>query len=163
MKNKAIFLDRDGVINKDLKYIFKKEDFEFIEGVLDSLKKFLKKNFLLIIVTNQSGIAKGHYTLEDYKQLTEWYLNELKQKKINITEVFFCPHNPEDSCLCRKPKPYFIKLAQKKYNLDLKKCFMVGDKQIDLDFAKNANIKAFKVKKNKPNELLKTYDLINNL
>jgi D-glycero-D-manno-heptose 1,7-bisphosphate phosphatase len=137
---KAAFLDRDGVINIDKNYVYKIEDFEFKDGIFELLKLLQSKGFTLFVVTNQSGIGRGYYTLQDFKKLTEYMLNELKKKGIEIKEVAFCPHHPDDDCECRKPKPGMILNLVKKYNIDLKNSILIGDKQSDIKAGKNAGV-----------------------
>jgi D-glycero-D-manno-heptose 1,7-bisphosphate phosphatase len=139
-KIKAAFLDRDGVINIDKNYVYKIEDFEFKDGIFELLKLLQSKGFTLFVVTNQSGIGRGYYTLQDFKKLTEYMLNELKKKGIEIKEVAFCPHHPDENCECRKPKPGMILNLSKKYNIDLKNSILIGDKQSDIEAGKNAGV-----------------------
>ncbi|GAX86814.1 D-glycero-D-manno-heptose 1,7-bisphosphate phosphatase [Lebetimonas natsushimae] len=139
-KIKAAFLDRDGVINIDKNYVHKIEDFEFKDGIFDLLKLLQDKGFVLFVVTNQSGIGRGYYTLEDFKKLTDYMLNELKKRGIKIKEVAFCPHHPGVNCECRKPKPGMILNLAKKYNIDLKHSILIGDKQSDIEAGKNAGV-----------------------
>ncbi len=139
-KLKAAFLDRDGVINIDKNYVYKIEDFEFKEGIFELLK-LLQKKFVLFIVTNQSGIGRGYYSLDDFKKLTQYMLNEFKKRGIEIKEVAFCPHHPDEHCECRKPKPGMILNLAKKYNIDLQNSIMIGDKLSDINAGINAGIK----------------------
>ena len=120
-KQKTIFLDRDGVINIDKHYVYKIEDFEFFENLFETCRYFQKLGYKLIIVTNQSGIAREYFKKKDFENLTEWMLNKFKSNDINILDVFYSPHKPEDNCSCRKPKPGMIQKACEKYNIDLKK------------------------------------------
>jgi len=138
---KVIFLDRDGVVNKEIGYLHKIKDFKFIDGVIDALIRIQNKGFKIIIITNQSGIGRGLYTIEDFHELNNWMINYLKSKKINILEVFFCPHLPEDNCKCRKPKPGLYKDAIRKFNINVNSSYSVGDKETDIIAAKSAGIK----------------------
>jgi len=140
MQHKAIFLDRDGVINKEKNYLYKKEDFEFIDGVFDACRYFKKNNYQLIVVTNQSGIARGYYREEDFHRLTKWMLKQFKCQDIEILDVFFCPHGPESTCNCRKPKPGMLLRAKEKYKIDMKNSWMIGDKEADIGAANAAGI-----------------------
>jgi len=140
MKRSAIFLDRDGVINKEINYLHKIQDFTFLDGVCDSLKYFQKNQYLIIIITNQSGIGRGIYSLDDFLTLNNWMLNKFEENNILISEVFFCPHSPEDKCDCRKPKPGMINSAIKKFNIDPKSSWMIGDKEDDIQAAIKAGI-----------------------
>jgi len=138
---KAIFLDRDGVINKEKDYLYKIEDFEFIDGVFDSLKYLQDLGYKLFIITNQSGIGRGYYTKDDFNTLTRWMLNEFLKKDITIEQVEYCPHTPKDNCNCRKPKTLMIENILKNYNIDLKNSWLIGDKSSDIQCAINAGIK----------------------
>ena len=140
---KTIFLDRDGVINIDSGYVYKKEDFHFVENVLDDLKMLYDLGFQIIIVTNQSGIARGYYNVKDYKKLTKYYLKEMRKAGIGQVKVLFCPHHPEASiarykkdCNCRKPKTGLFRYAIKKYKVDVNNSFVIGDKVRDLVISK---------------------------
>jgi len=137
---KAAFLDRDGVINVDKEYVYKIEDFEFKEGIFELLELLQKKGFVLFVVTNQSGIGRGYYTFRDFEKLTKYMLNEFRRKGIEIIEVAFCPHHPNEHCECRKPKPGMILDLAKKYNITLKDSIMIGDKLSDIKAGQNAGI-----------------------
>lgn len=139
-KTNAIFLDRDGVINKDHGYVNKISDFELFPDVIKSLK-LLQKKFVLFIVTDQSGIGRGYYTEEDFLILNNHMLTIFKNNGINIREVYYCVHAPEEGCKCRKPSPYFVKQAEKKYNINLKGSFVIGDKPKDIEMGNNAGAK----------------------
>ena len=138
---KALFLDRDGVINIDKGYVYKIENIEFIEEIFNICKYYQKKGYLIIIITNQSGIARGYYTQEDFFRLMDWMKIELKKRGVFITDVFFCPHHPDENCECRKPKPGMILKAKEKYNLDLENSILIGDKNSDIEAGKQAGIK----------------------
>jgi len=140
MSIKSIFLDRDGVINKDINYLHKIDDFEFITGVFEACRHFESLNYELIIVTNQSGIARQLYTEDDYQVITKWMLNQFKKNDVNILDVFHCPHGPNSNCICRKPRPGMFIDAQIKYNIDMKNSWMIGDNETDITAANNAGI-----------------------
>ena len=139
--DKAIFLDRDGVINIEKNYLYKIEDFEFIDGVFDSLKYLQHLGYRLFIITNQSGINRGYYTKNDFDILTNWMLKEFEKHNIKISQVEYCPHTPNENCECRKPKTKMIKNILRKFDIDLKKSWLIGDKNSDIECAKNAEIK----------------------
>ena len=140
MNKNVVFLDRDGVINKEKNYVYKISDFEFIEGVIEALKQLQTLGFSLIILTNQSGIGRGYYTDSDFKTLNDWMCQTLKDNQVTITDVFYCPHKPDTDCSCRKPKPGMILEAKKKYDINLENAWLVGDKEIDIQAGLNAGI-----------------------
>jgi len=137
---KVVFLDRDGVINEEVGYLHKIKDFKFIDGVIESCNYFLSLGYQIIIVSNQSGIARGIYTEEDFHLVNNWMLKELKQRGIEILDVFFCPHGPDDDCYCRKPKPGLFNDAKFKHNINMNSSWMIGDKETDIQAANNAGI-----------------------
>jgi len=132
---KIAFLDRDGVINEEVGYLHKIEDFKFIDGVFDACKYLQKQGFKIIIITNQSGIGRGYYNTNDFNILTNWMLGEFAKNKIDILDVFHCPHAPNDGCNCRKPKTGMFENAAKKYKIDKENSIMVGDKEADITAA----------------------------
>ena len=139
---RALFLDRDGVINKEINYLYRKEDFIFIDGIFKICKFYQKLGFVLIVVTNQAGIAKGYYSENDYNKLTEWMIAEFSKKGVAIGKVYHCPHFPEitGECMCRKPNPGMLLQAKVEFNIDLPNSILIGDKQSDFDAASNAGI-----------------------
>ncbi|MED3778581.1 D-glycero-beta-D-manno-heptose 1,7-bisphosphate 7-phosphatase [Geobacillus stearothermophilus] len=140
--NRALFLDRDGVINVEKEYLYKIEEFEFIDGVFETCRYFQDLGYLIIVITNQAGIARGFYNEEDFKIITDWMLKEFEKEGVKITKVYYCPHHPEFSgeCECRKPKPGMILEAQKEFNIDLAKSILVGDKNSDIEAGITAGI-----------------------
>ncbi|MFV0590321.1 MAG: D-glycero-alpha-D-manno-heptose-1,7-bisphosphate 7-phosphatase [Draconibacterium sp.] len=141
-KRKALFLDRDGTINIDKDYLFRIEDFEFQPGIFELLKKYSDLDYLIFIITNQSGIARGYYNENDYLQLTKWITEQLAAKGIHVEKVYHCPHHPEitGKCECRKPKPGLIVQALNEYDIDPKLSVLIGDKERDILAGKNAGI-----------------------
>ncbi len=139
---KALFLDRDGVINIEKDYLYKIEDFEFIDGVFDICKYYQNLGYIIIVVTNQSGIARKYYTEEDFSKLTSWMINEFSIHGIDIKKVYYCPHHPDISgkCSCRKPNPGMLLDASKDFNIDLKNSLLIGDKERDIQAALNAGL-----------------------
>ena len=140
MTNKTIFLDRDGVINKEINYLHEVKDFEFINGVFKACQYLESLKYKIIIITNQSGIARKLYTESDYQNLTSWMLAQFKKNNINILDVFHCPHLPDSGCYCRKPKPGMFLEAKYKHNIDMHNSWMIGDNENDIIAANNSNI-----------------------
>ena len=141
-QNPALFLDRDGVVNKEKNYLYKIEDFEFIDGVFETCRYFQKQGYLIIIITNQAGIARGKYTEEDYQLLTNWMIKEFEKENIRISKVYHCPHHPDfgGECECRKPNTGMILNAQREFNINLSNSILVGDKNSDIKAGINAKI-----------------------
>ena len=147
MANKAVFLDRDGVVNVDNGYVSHCDDFEFIEGVIEACQQIKAKGYQLVIITNQSGIGRGYYTEDQFMTLTEWMDWSLADKGVDLDGVYYCPHHPEhgigeykQACQCRKPQPGMILSAKEHLSLDLSQCYLVGDKISDIEAGKNAGI-----------------------
>lgn len=147
IKNKALFLDRDGVINIDHGHVFEKEKFDFIDGIFDLCKRAQDLGYLLIVVTNQGGIAKGFYSEEEFLDLTKWMENEFQKREIKITKTFYCPCHPEgkiekyrQNSFDRKPAPGMLLKAIEEFNIDPKKSLMIGDKETDMQAADAAGI-----------------------
>ena len=140
MPIKTIFLDRDGVINKDVNYLYKIEDFEFIDGVFSTCKYLQNLGYSIIIVTNQSGIYRGIYSKKDYQIVTDWMMKTILNHGVKILEVFSCHHGPESGCDCRKPKPGMLISAKLKHTLDMPNSWMIGDKEADILAANSAGI-----------------------
>jgi D-glycero-D-manno-heptose 1,7-bisphosphate phosphatase len=140
MSKKVVFLDRDGVINKEVGYLHKIQDFEFINGVFEACRYFQSLDYQIIVVTNQSGIGRGYYNEAAFHVINDWMLNQFKDQEINILDVFFCPHSPESNCDCRKPKPSMFNQAKDKYDIDMERSWMIGDKEADIQAANAASI-----------------------
>ena len=148
--NKAIFLDRDGTINVEKHYLYKIEDFEFLPGAIDALKKLQGAGFLLVILTNQSGIARGYYSEEDFLKLNTWMLEEFKRHDVLISKVYYCPHLPDasiekyrETCECRKPKLGMFEQAIIEHKIDLGRSFAIGDKLRDCAICEKTDCRGF--------------------
>lgn len=136
--NKAVFLDRDGTINIDKGYLYKIDEFEYINGALQGLRMFQNAGYLLIVITNQSGIARGFYTESDYLAADKWMKEDLKNYGIYLTDSYYCPHLKESrlpryrfACDCRKPRTGLFLRAVRDYTIDLSKSYAIGDRLRD--------------------------------
>ena len=147
MKNKAAFLDRDGTIVKDQIYKNDFNNIKFLKNVKKGLSKLIKLNFILIIVTNQSGIARKIVSKNKVNIFNQRLVEKLKEDNITISKVYTCPQSVKDKCLCRKPRDKFALMAKKKFNLNLKESIVIGDKISDKLFGKKYKIKGFLVNK----------------
>lgn len=143
----ALFLDRDGVINVNHGYVFKTENFDWIDGIKPLAVRAKLADMLTIVVTNQSGIGRGFYSVKDFKKLSHWMTKEFDKAGAKIDNIYYCPHHPSEAvgeykrvCECRKPQIGMIKQACTDYNIDLTTSVMVGDKASDMHFAINAGI-----------------------
>lgn len=149
-KENVLFLDRDGVINRDTNYVYKIKNLEILNGVEKAIQFAVQKFYLVICITNQSGIGRGYFKYDDVKILHEYINKRLQKYNAEISEFYVCPHHPvhgkgkfKKKCSCRKPNPGLIKRAIKKYNINLKNSFMIGDKHTDKQAAMSAGIKFY--------------------
>lgn len=154
---KVIFLDRDGVINKERgEYTFKVADFEINEGVIEFLKLAKTKEYEFIIITNQGGISKEIYNHNDVNIVHEFMLTKFKQVGIDILSIYYCPHHSEnENCICRKPKSQLLEKSIARFSIDKSLSFFIGDSERDVEAAKNAGIKGVKIEPNSNLMLLK--------
>jgi len=141
MKQKGIFLDRDGVVNVEKDYLYKIEDFEFIDGLFEALRYLKSFGFKFFIITNQSGIARGYYNEDDFEKLTVWMIEQFKNEGIEIGQVEYCPHSPDGDCSCRKPKTGMIENIAQNFEIDFANSWLIGDKESDIECGLNSGIK----------------------
>lgn len=160
MPNKAIFLDRDWTINYDYSYVYKLKDLKILDWAKEGLETLKSLWYLLIIVTNQSWIWRWYYTLEDCNKFNE----ELqKQLWIKFDEIYICPHIKGNNCKCRKPNTLFIEKAIKKFKLNIEQCYMVWDKESDIEMWKNVWCKTVLINKSHYECNLKPDFLVNTI
>lgn len=146
---KAVFLDRDGVINVERGYTHRLEDFVILPDLIEVLQFLQKKGYLLIVVSNQSGIAKGLYTQQDVETVHQFMLNEFAKSGIKLSEIYYCVHHPDVSkCICRKPDSLFVEKALARFNIDAKKSYFIGDKERDTEAAEKAGVKGILIEAN---------------
>lgn len=146
----AVFFDRDGVLNVDHGYTYRKEDFDWMSGAIEAIKWFNNQGYWVFVVTNQSGIARGYYTDQDVVVLHAYMQEELQKCGAHIDQFYYCPHHvggkvPEYTreCQCRKPKAGMLLQAMQEWSVDLNKSLMIGDKQSDIEAAQAAGIQGY--------------------
>jgi D-glycero-D-manno-heptose 1,7-bisphosphate phosphatase len=139
MSSKAVFLDRDGVINVDINYAHTPEQITFIDGIFDFCSSAKAMGYKLIVITNQAGIGRGFYTEETFHALMDWMFAQFAENNVPLDAYYFCPHHPEygvgeykQDCNCRKPKPGMIIQAAGQWDIDLAQSILIGDKQSDI-------------------------------
>jgi D-glycero-D-manno-heptose 1,7-bisphosphate phosphatase len=144
---KALFLDRDGVINVEKNYVYRIEDFEFLPGIFDLCTIAKQRGFLLVVITNQAGIGRGYYSEADFNRLTEWMLEEFQAHDIKIDRVYHCPYHPtagigkyRQESFDRKPNPGMILKARQEFNLNLSQSVLIGDKNSDIEAGRAAGV-----------------------
>jgi D-glycero-D-manno-heptose 1,7-bisphosphate phosphatase len=144
---RAAFLDRDGVINVDTGYVHRIEDFKFVPDTLEACRELTRRGWLLVVATNQSGIGRGLYTVQDFHALTDWMRTRFERFGAPLAGVYYCPHHPTDAidgfrirCECRKPQPGMLLQAARELSLDLAQSILFGDKCEDLQAAHSAGI-----------------------
>lgn len=151
--NKAVFLDRDGVLNKELgDYVCKFEDFRVLEHNFQPLKELQDRGYLLIVITNQGGLAKGWYTPEILKQMHDHLIKTYAEQGIMITEAYFCNHHPQynGSCLCRKPGSLMLEKAIGRFQIDASKSYFIGDRERDVIAGEAAGVKGILIESDQP-------------
>jgi D-glycero-D-manno-heptose 1,7-bisphosphate phosphatase len=167
----ALFLDRDGVINKEVNYLYRIEDFEFLDGIFDLCRAAIKNKYRIIVITNQSGIARNYYSEKDLEKLTKWMFKEFAGRGIEVSGVYACPHLANADlepyrrdCYARKPNPGMLLQAQKDFNLDLSKCIFIGDKECDMEAGLRAGIdNLILLKEDAPENLNPKVTVVSNL
>lgn len=146
--NKALFLDRDGVINEDSGYCYRPQDCVFVDGIFDLVLKAQRHDFLVFVVTNQSGIARGYYSESQFLEFTSWIEAQFRLQGARIAQTYYCPHHPDfpekmlsmNSCRCRKPEPGMILKAVADHEINAEHSIMVGDNVSDMEAATRAGI-----------------------
>lgn len=148
--NKALFLDRDGVLNRERgEYTFRLDDFEILPDVAAALSIARSKGYLLIVISNQGGIAKGLYSKEQVEVLHQKLAEELFASGVVLDEVYYCPHHGEvGKCLCRKPEPLLLQKAVSRFQIDVSKSVMIGDSSRDVEAAEAVGVKGVQIVSN---------------
>lgn len=141
MKNKAVFIDRDGTINVDVRYLADPDEFEMYPDVSDGAKKLKYNGFKIIVITNQSGIARGYFTEEQLSAIHERMKQEFQKFNVVLDGIYYCPHHPDDNCHCRKPDTGLFEEAIKDHDIDIRKSYMLGDKILDIGAGKKIGVR----------------------
>lgn len=161
-RNKAIFLDRDGTISEEIGYYADFIRFKPIEGSIHGLKNLIDKGYLLIIITNQSGIARGLFTEKEFINFTYLMKEFFSKHNIKFNDILYCPHHPDfgekTECECRKPKTRLVEIAVKKHNIDITKSYFIGDNVNDMILANKVGIKSILVRTGYGEEISKRLD-----
>ncbi len=139
--NKVVFLDRDGTINIDYGYVHEVHKLVFFPGVLESLRTIQKAGYMLIIITNQSGIGRGYFTKEEYNEFSKIMLNKMTDAGVIIEKIYTCPHKPEENCKCRKPLLGLFDQAICDYDIDISSSYVIGDRLRDLSICEKYPVK----------------------
>ena len=135
---KAVFLDRDGTINVDVGYLSDPEGLVFIRGAKEGVRLLKDNGFFVFIVTNQSGVGRGYFSLKNLSAVNEKMLHGFSKEGIHIDGIYYCPHHPRERCRCRKPQPKIVKDIAQEFKIDLERSYFIGDKLIDVQTGKNA-------------------------
>ena len=143
----AAFIDRDGVLNVDHGYVFRVQDFEWLPGAIDALGQLQRAGYALVVITNQSGVARGLYTLDDVDLLHAHLRADLQAHGVQVAGIYACPHHPDGvvpeyslNCVCRKPMPGMIEQAAHDHGLDLTASWLFGDKASDIEAGRRAGV-----------------------
>jgi D-glycero-D-manno-heptose 1,7-bisphosphate phosphatase len=159
-KNKAIFLDRDGVLNREMgDYVCKFEDFDILDN-FGALKVLQERGYLLLVATNQGGLAKGWYNEDELTKMHTHLIKTYQEHDVEIKDIFYCPHHPDftGDCDCRKPKPGLLLQGIEKYNLDPEQSYFIGDRERDIEAATSAGVNGILIDSDQP--LLEILNLI---
>lgn len=146
MAHKAVFLDRDGIVTKDVHYCRCPEDLELLPRVPQAIKLLNEHCYKVVILTNQSGVGRGYFNEKTLAEIHEKMKDELAKEGAVVDAIYYCPHHPDDNCSCRKPKPQLVFRAVQEHNLELQGAFMVGDRPIDIELGRQAGCRTILVR-----------------
>ncbi len=137
----CLFIDRDGTLIEERNYLSDPEQVALIPGAAEAVRRAREAGWLVVVLTNQSGVGRGYFTLEDVAGVNRRVEEMLAQEGAGLDGIFVCPHSPEEDCPCRKPRPGLVEAAARQLPADLRRSWMVGDKPADLELARNAGLR----------------------
>ena len=149
MGNKAVFIDRDGTINVNVEYLDTPDEFKMYPTVAEGIKLLKEKGYKIIVITNQSGIARGFFSEETLEKIHQRMKNELNEKGATIDAIYHCPHHPDAKCDCRKPNTALIERAIRDFDIDTENSFFIGDRMLDVEAGHKIGVKTVLVPENK--------------
>jgi len=156
--NRAVFIDRDDTINRDVPYCSHPEDFELLPTVCEGVRLLNEHGFKVVVITNQSGIARGYFTEETLRKIHQKMCEELAKCRATIDAIYFCPHHPDEHCECRKPKPTLALQAAEEMNINIRQSFVVGDGIQDVQMGKHLGCKSVLVPRKPLKDALDSQD-----
>lgn len=146
---RVVFLDRDGVINKNRDdYVKSIQEFVFLPNAIKAISKIRELGYMIILVTNQSAVNRGIISLNELNQIHKYMIEELEKNNCKIDKIYFCPHRPDENCECRKPKMGLLKQAIEDFKIDISKSWLIGDSETDIVMAKKAGLKQIQIERN---------------
>jgi len=149
MGNRAVFIDRDGTININYGYINNPNDFKMYPSVAKGIKLLQENGFKIIIITNQSGIARGHFSEKTLEEIHKKMKKDLSKEDAMVDAIYYCPHHPDEKCNCRKPNPGMLEKAIKDFDIDIEKSFIIGDRMLDVEVGKKVGCKTVLIPEDK--------------
>ena len=149
MGNKTVFIDRDGTINVNVEYLDNPENFQMYPGVAEGIKLLRDNGYKIIVVTNQSGIARGFFSEETLEKIHERMRNELLKKDAVVDAIYYCPHHPDDKCSCRKPNTKLFEKAMNDFDIDIRNSYIIGDRMLDVEVGFKMGLKTVLVPEQK--------------
>jgi len=149
MGNRAVFIDRDGTINVNSGYISNPDQFKMYPNVAKGIKLLYNEGFKIIIITNQSGIARGYFSKEKLEEIHDKMKKGLSEENVEIDAIYYCPHHPDENCKCRKPKPGLLEQAIKDFDIDVNNSFFIGDRMLDVEAGKKVGCRTVLIPEDK--------------
>lgn len=156
-RNKAVFIDRDGTIARDVPYCSRPEDFELLPGVTEGIKLLKEHGFKVVVITNQSGVGRGYFSEHTLSLIHQKMMAELDKGGAAVDGIYYCPHHPDDDCACRKPRTKMLERAASELDIDISQSYMIGDSKLDMDLAQNAGCTGILLKPSEKGDILNVH------